>query len=76
MSDKLQREIQMFGITVDQIRKGVKEAIADPKMIALSILSDAQEVLEMDDKESARQLINRAKMVIMEFTENPKEPVS
>ena len=76
MSDKLQREIQMFGITVDQIRKGVKEAIADPKMIALSILSDAQELLEMDDKESARQLINRAKMVIMEFTENPKEPVS
>ena len=36
-------------------------------MVVASYLSDAQEMIEYDSKESARQFINIAKMLMMEF---------
>ena len=36
----------------------------DPMMLAMSILSDAQEEAERGNKETVRQFINRAKFVI------------
>jgi len=38
----------------------------NPQMLAMSILSDAQEMMAAGDAESARQYINRAKWVISE----------
>jgi hypothetical protein len=35
--------------------------------VVASYLSDAQEMIEHDSKESARQFINIAKMLMMEF---------
>ncbi len=41
----------------------------DLSMLAMSILSDAQHVMEHGDTDTARQYINRAKYVITEIGE-------
>jgi hypothetical protein len=57
-------EIQAYGCrskALDQVRERQKD---DPTMLAMSILSDAQEELARGDSETARQFMNRAKYVI------------
>lgn len=64
MADQEQqaREIQMFGETVEQMVKA-KPDIYSNLMYVAAILSDAQEV---NNRELARQFINKAKFFIKE----------
>lgn len=71
-------EIQCFGqpeeVILAQVESGLYCEIATDKdksggkgMIAMSILSNAQEVILRDDLESARQFINQAKLIIRKY---------
>lgn len=68
------RAMSMFGISTEQLQDMVETSIyrrlgplADVQgdvMLAMSILSDAQECMAHGDTETARQYINRAKYVL------------
>ena len=64
-------EMRMFGMSKDDILEDVKESITyklpGPGMVIASYLSDAQEMIAFNDYERARQYINIAKMLMMEF---------
>lgn len=64
-------EMRMFGMSKDDILEDVKESItyklSGPGMVIASYLSDAQEMIAFNDSERARQYINIAKMLMMEF---------
>jgi hypothetical protein len=45
----------------------------DPLMIAASILSDAQELIDVRDKTRTKQAINRAKWVLFELQDSKRE---
>jgi hypothetical protein len=63
-------EMQAYGGYKDEIVESVKDSItfklSGPGMVVASYLSDAQEVLQ-GNPEAARQYINIAKMLMMEF---------
>jgi len=64
-------EMRMFGMPKDAILESVKESLtyrlSGPGMVIASYLSDAQEMIAFNDSERARQYINIAKMLMMEF---------
>jgi hypothetical protein len=64
-------ELQAYGASKADILESIKDSItfrlSGPGMVVASYLSDAQEMIEYDSKESARQFINIAKMLMMEF---------
>ncbi len=64
-------EMRMFGMPRDEILEDVKESLtyklSGPGMVVASYLSDAQELIAVNDSERARQYINIAKMLMMEF---------
>ena len=64
-------EMRMFGMSKDEILESVKESLtyrlSGPGMVIASYLSDAQEMIAFNDSERARQYINIAKMLMMEF---------
>ena len=64
-------EMRMFGMPRDEILENVKESLtyklSGPGMVIASYLSDAQELIAFNDSERARQYINIAKMLMMEF---------
>ena len=73
MSNK-QWEIQAYGSTKDEILESVKDSVtfkfSGPGMVIASYLSDAQELIASNQSgtnEIARQYINIAKMLMMEF---------
>ena len=67
------RQVRMYGVTVAEMREQFLEAqrMGGPKMLAVSQLSDAQEEISLGLQEQARQTINRAKWLIMEFLKEP-----
>ena len=71
MKDKLTWELQAYGAPADEIIASVEESItfkfSGVGMVIASYLSDAQEMLERDQKNSARQYINIAKMLMMNY---------
>ena len=69
--EKLEWELQAYGCTAGQIDRMVKEQAfpGQELLFAAGILSDAQHLLEFDDKETARQYINRAKHIMFKLTE-------
>lgn len=79
MNDATRREIRMYGVTVEQMREAVESSptfrLSGPGMMAMGILSDAQEMIAHDDDgaysfmqvEDARQAMNRAKWVICSY---------
>jgi len=64
-------EMRMFGMPRDEILENVKASLtyklSGPGMVVASYLSDAQELIAVNDSERARQYINIAKMLLMEF---------
>ena len=64
-------ELQAYGASKADILESIKDSItfrlSGPGMVVASYLSAAQEMIEYDSKESARQFINIAKMLMMEF---------
>lgn len=66
----LEWEIQAYGSPKAEILESITDSLtfklSGPGMVVASYLSDAQEVLEMSPN-TARQYINIAKMIMMEF---------
>jgi len=64
-------EKRMYGMSAKDILEDVKESLtyklSGPGMVIASYLSDAQELIAVNDSERARQYINIAKMLLMEF---------
>lgn len=60
------RDIQMFGCTKDELHMMLDDCFGDYEMLAMGILSDAQEVMKQDP-ETARQFINKAKWVLSQI---------
>jgi hypothetical protein len=78
LTEQEKREVRMYGVTEAGMRESIESSItfklSGPTMIAASILSDAQEMInteygEVDSMraEDARQAINRAKWVLFEY---------
>jgi hypothetical protein len=64
-------EIQAYGAKKSEILESVTDSItfkfSGPGMVIASYLSDAQEMIEHGSSNDARQYINIAKMLMMEF---------
>ena len=64
-------EVQAYGASQESILESIKDSItfklSGPGMIIASYLSDAQELIAVNDGERACQYINIAKMLMMEF---------
>ena len=78
LTEKEKREVRMYGVTEAQMREVVESSItfrfSGPGMMAASILSDVQEMInteygEVDymRAEDARQAINRAKFILFTY---------
>jgi len=78
LTEQEKREVRMYGITVEGMRESIEQSItfkfSGPAMIAASLMSDAQEMInpEYGDvdymrAEDARQCLNRAKWVLFEY---------
>lgn len=80
MPAELQREVRMYGCTVDQMREAVEESLtyrfSGAAMYVISLLSDAQEMVAYGPYDSdtlaniiedQRQLMNRAKWILSTF---------
>jgi len=77
LTEQEKREVRMYGVTVAGMRESIESSItfkfSGPAMIAASLMSDAQEMInteygEVDymRAEDARQCLNRAKWVLFE----------
>jgi hypothetical protein len=64
-------EVQAYGSPKADILESITDSItyklSGPGMVAASYLSDAQELIAVNDGERARQYINIAKMIMFEF---------
>ena len=71
-------QVRMYGCTEAQMREAVEQSItyrfSGPAMMAASLMSDAQEMInteygEVDSMraEDARQCLNRAKWILFEY---------
>lgn len=78
LSTKEIQQVRMYGCTEAQMREAVEQSItfrfSGPAMMAASLMSDAQEMInteygEVDytRAEDARQAINRAKWILFEY---------
>jgi hypothetical protein len=78
LTEQEKREVRMYGVTVEGMRESIEQSItfkfSGPAMIAASLMSDAQEMInpEYGDvdymrAEDARQCLNRAKWVLFEY---------
>jgi len=68
--NKLEWEIQAYGSPKAEILEMIEDSLtfkmSGVGMVIASYLSDAQELIEFNDKNRARQYINIAKMLIFE----------
>jgi len=83
LTEQERRQVSMYGVTEAGMRESIESSItfklSGPMMIAASILSDAQEMInteygEVDymRAEDARQAINRAKWVLFEYMDKSR----
>ena len=74
--NKLTRELQCYGMTEEDIREQYMNSITAKfsglEMVAMSVLSDAQELMAMGSNESARKNINIAKFILSEMMEEKR----
>ena len=83
LTDLEKRQVKTFGCTMEQMREAIEESITfrfhGPAMVAMSLMSDAQEHIndefgEVDwmRREDARQAINRAKWVLATYVKQER----
>lgn len=65
--ERIQFQIQCFGMTQDQLDKYIEAGLdyTDRISMSISLMSDAQEEIAMGLHEKARQTLNRAKYIAM-----------
>ena len=70
LTEQEKREVGMFGVTEQGMRQAVERSMtfrySGPAMMAMSLMSDAQEQMNYDT-EDARQTLNRAKWILSEY---------
>ena len=66
-------ELQMFGQSTESIREqymeGITARLTGLEMVVAGILSDAQELMAMENTELARKQLNIAKLILFEMIE-------
>ena len=76
LSEQEKREVRMYGVTEKGMRESIESSItfklSGPAMIVASMMSDAQEMMAYEQPdfnviEDQRQLLNRAKWVLMTY---------
>lgn len=78
LTEQQKREVRMYGCTEAQMREAVEQSItfrfSGPAMMAASLMSDAQEMInteygevDFNRAEDARQCLNRAKWILFEY---------
>jgi hypothetical protein len=78
LTEKQKREVRMYGVTEAGMRESVESSFtfkySGPAMIAASLMSDAQEMInpeygdvDFNRAEDARQCLNRAKWILFEY---------
>jgi hypothetical protein len=76
LTEQEKREVRMYGVTEAGMREAVESSItfrfSGPAMMAASLMSDAQEMMAYEQPdfntiEDQRQLLNRAKFVLMTY---------
>jgi hypothetical protein len=71
LTDTEKRQVRMYGCTEQQMREAVEESFtfrfAGPAMMAMSLMSDAQEEIVRELDEDARQTLNRAKWILSTY---------
>jgi len=76
LTEQEKREVRMYGVTEAGMRESVESSItfkfSGPAMIVASMMSDAQEMMAYGEPnavsiEDQRQLLNRAKWVLMTY---------
>ena len=81
LNESQKRDIRMYGVSEAGMREAVESSItfrlSGPAMVAMSMLSDAQEMMAYEQPdfntiEDQRQLINRAKWVLSTYVINAK----
>ena len=83
LTEQEKREVRMYGCTEAQMREAVEQSItyrfSGPAMMAASLMSDAQEMInteygEVDymRAEDARQCLNRAKWILFSYVMEQK----
>ena len=63
----MEKEIEMYGCTKADLIEMLEDSIGSYEMLAMGIMSDAQLMMAMNDTETARQFINKAKWVIQQM---------
>lgn len=65
------RERAMYGCAIADFKESLEDSftfkVSGPAMIAMSLMSDAQEEMSHGMVENARQTLNRAKWVLSEY---------
>ena len=83
LNEQEKREVRMYGVTEAGMREAVESSLtfkhSGPAMMAASLMSDAQEMInteygEVDfmRAEDARQCLNRAKWILFEYMDTRK----
>ena len=78
LTEQQKREVRMYGCTEAQMREAVESSItyrfSGPGMMAASLMSDAQELInteygevDFNRAEDARQTLNRAKWILFTY---------
>jgi hypothetical protein len=78
LSEQEKREVRMYGCTEAQMRESVEQSMtyrfSGPAMMAASLMSDAQEMInteygevDFNRAEDARQCLNRAKWILFTY---------
>ena len=71
LTEQEKREVSMFGCTEAQMREAVEESLTyrfqGPAFMAASLISDAQEEINWENTEDARQTLNRAKWILFTY---------
>lgn len=66
-------EKKCYGMTEADIRKeymnGLTAKLSGLEMVVMGVLSDGQELLQMDRKDEARKMMNIAKFILSEMME-------
>jgi hypothetical protein len=70
------RQVSMYGCTESDIRdqymNSITARLSGLEMVAMGVLSDAQELMAMDRVEAARKNINIAKFILCEIMDSKR----
>lgn len=78
MTTQREKEIKMFGCTIEDLETAAKAWIEEGRTIdrlTMSVLSDAQELMDVAGGERSRQLINQVKYLIDKYLAQEPERV-